>query len=245
MKSKGANRFEGRHFDSIRPCRMTEQTFGYADGSVLIEFGQTKVLCNATILESVPRFLKDKGQGWLTAEYAMLPTATHTRSDRESVKGKQQKRSIEIQRIIGRALRQSLDLKKFGERTIHIDCDVLQADGGTRIAAINGSMVAIILALRKLQYDKVLTKDPLLTIVTAISIGWDGHQLLLDLDYQEDSRVDVDFNLIVDEQDRMIEIQGTAEHHPISMTQVNEMISLGLKGIQAVRDIQRKFLKIS
>ena len=238
-------RLNQRHFDAIRKCTILSESYGYAEGSVLIAMGNTKVLCNVSIIDSVPRFLKDKGTGWLTAEYAMLPRATHTRSDRESAKGKQQSRSIEIQRLIGRALRQSIDLKALGERTIQVDCDVLQADGGTRVAAINGAMVAIILALRKLQYEKTLNADPFKNLITAISLGRKDGQILLDLDYEEDSSMDVDLNLIVNEKDEIIEIQGTAEHAPLPLEQMVKMVELGLHGIHEIRSIQKNILDMA
>lgn len=238
-------RFENRSFDVIRPFSIEKNTFGYATGGVLISMGQTKVLCSATIIDGVPRFLKDQGQGWLTAEYMMLPNATHTRSDRESIKGKQQSRSIEIQRLIGRALRQAIDLNKIGERTIQIDCDVLQADGGTRVASINGGMVALMLAIRHLQYEKLLKHDPIRSIVTAISLGKSGDDFLLDLDYEEDSSVDIDLNLVADATDGVIEIQGTAEKAPLTSSQLNAMVELGLSGIATVRGYQKEFLEIA
>lgn len=235
-------RAHNRALDALRHLTIEHPAYGHGEGSCLIHMGQTIVLCSASISEHVPRFLKDKNQGWLTAEYAMLPRATHTRNDRESARGKQAARSIEIQRLISRALRQSIDLHALGERTIHIDCDVLQADGGTRVAAVNGGMVALILALRKLQYDKVLTQDPLKHIISAVSVGFKEDACYLDLDYAEDHVIDVDLNLIMNDQDQVVEIQGTAEDHPISKQQLTAMIDLAEKGIQQIRLAQEKAL---
>ena len=235
-------RANNRSLDDLRTLVIESPAFGYGEGSCLIKMGNTIVLCNVSVTEAVPKFLKDQKKGWLTAEYAMLPRATHTRSDRESARGKQAARSIEIQRLISRALRQSIDLKALGERTIQIDCDVLQADGGTRVAAINGGMVALVLALRKLQYDKVLLKDPLKHFISSVSVGYkDGH-CFLDLDYEEDSSMDVDLNLVMNDQEHMVRIQGTAEDKTISRDQLNEMIDLAQAGIKKIREAQEKAL---
>ena len=205
--------------------------------------GGTIVLCNASINEGVPKFLKDQKRGWLTAEYSMLPRATHTRSDREASRGKQAARSIEIQRLISRSLRQSIDLSQLGERTINIDCDVLQADGGTRVAAINGGMVALVLALRRMQYDKVLVADPLKHMISSVSVGFKCGQCYLDLDYQEDSSMDVDLNLIMNDKDQIVEIQGTAENEAISREQLNNMLDIAHDGIKSIRAAQEKILR--
>lgn len=235
-------RANNRSLDDLRTLAIESPAYGYGEGSCLIKMGNTIVLCNASVTEGVPKFLKDQKKGWLTAEYAMLPRATHTRSDRESARGKQAARSIEIQRLISRALRQSVDLKALGERTIQIDCDVLQADGGTRVAAINGGMVALVLALRKLQYDKVLLKDPLKHFISSVSVGYKDGNCFLDLDYEEDSSMDVDLNLVMNDEDHVVEIQGTAEDKTISRDQLNEMIDLAQAGIKKIRNAQEKAL---
>ena len=231
-----------RPLDQLRDFHIETPAYGYGEGSCLIKMGNTTVLCNVSITDSVPKFLKDQKKGWLTCEYAMLPRATHTRSDRESARGKQAARSIEIQRLISRSLRQSIDLEQLGERTIQIDCDVLQADGGTRVAAINGAMVALTFALRKLQYDKVLLKDPLRTFISAVSVGFKDNQFYLDLDYKEDSSMDVDLNLVMNDQDEVVEIQGTAENKAINRQQLNTMIDLAQEGIVKIRAAQQKAL---
>lgn len=235
-------RAQNRRLDELRNMTIEHPAFGYGEGSCLISMGRTIVLCNASITDGVPRFLKDKNQGWLTAEYAMLPRSTHARNDRESARGKQAARSIEIQRLISRALRQSIDLKLLGERTIQVDCDVLQADGGTRVAAINGGMVALVLALRQLQYEKTLAQDPLRHMISAVSVGFKNDDCYLDLDYEEDHTIDVDLNLIMNDQNHIIEIQGTAEDHPINKTQLHAMVDLAEHGIQSIRQAQEKAL---
>lgn len=232
-----------RQFTELRPITIDTPAYGYGEGSCIIKMGSTIVLCNASINEGVPKFLKDQKRGWLTAEYSMLPRATHTRSDREASRGKQAARSIEIQRLISRSLRQSIDLSQLGERTINIDCDVLQADGGTRVAAINGGMVALVLALRRMQYDKVLVADPLKHMISSVSVGFKRGQCYLDLDYQEDSSMDVDLNLIMNDKDQIVEIQGTAENEAISREQLNNMLDIAHDGIKSIRAAQEKILR--
>lgn len=235
-------RLNNRALDVLRTLEIQSPAYGYGEGSCLIKMGGTIVLCNVSVTESVPKFLKDQKKGWLTAEYAMLPRATHTRSDRESARGKQAARSIEIQRLISRSLRQSIDLKALGERTIQVDCDVLQADGGTRVAAINGAMVALVLALRKLQYDKILLKDPLNCFISSVSVGYKDGAFYLDLDYEEDSSMDVDLNLVMNDRDEVVEVQGTAENKAINRNELNQMLDLAQAGIEKIRAAQQKAL---
>ena len=204
-------RKNNRAHDALRPIHFQTQYTKHAEGSVLASCGDTRVLCNASIQEGTPKFLRGSNSGWLTAEYSMLPRATHTRSDREACRGKQNGRTVEIQRLIGRCLRNSIDLSLLGDFTITLDCDVLQADGGTRTTAINGAMVALILAIRNLQYQKILQNDPITHMVTACSLGMTGDTVLLDLDYDEDSSIDVDCNICMGQDASIIEIQGSAE----------------------------------
>jgi len=220
----------GRAFDALRPISFTRRYTRHAPGSVLVEFGDTRVLCTATISEQVPRWMKGRAHGWVTAEYGMLPGSTHTRSDREAARGKQSGRTQEIQRLIGRSLRAAVDLKSLGERQITIDCDVLQADGGTRTASITGGMVALVDAINGLQRDGLLTDDPLTGFVAAVSVGIYKGQPVLDLDYLEDSGADSDLNLVVAEGSKMIEIQGTAEKAPFSRAELDALLDLGETG---------------
>ncbi|MDB2619941.1 ribonuclease PH [Litoricolaceae bacterium] len=221
----------GRAFDALRSISFTRQFTRHAAGSVLVEFGDTRVLCTASVVEQVPRWMKGKGQGWVTAEYGMLPGSTHTRSDREAARGKQSGRTQEIQRLIGRSLRAAIDLKKLGERQITIDCDVLQADGGTRTAAITGGMVALMDALNGLQRQGLLSEDPLIGFVAAVSVGIYRGQPILDLDYPEDSSADSDLNVVMAEGSQLIEIQGTAEEAPFNRQELNALLDLGEHGI--------------
>ena len=221
----------GRAFDALRPISFTRRYTRHAPGSVLVEFGDTRVLCTATISEQVPRWMKGRAHGWVTAEYGMLPGSTHTRSDREAARGKQSGRTQEIQRLIGRSLRAAVDLKSLGERQITIDCDVLQADGGTRTASITGGMVALVDAINGLQRDGLLTDDPLTGFVAAVSVGIYRGQPVLDLDYLEDSGADSDLNLVVAEGSKLIEIQGTAEKAPFSRAELDALLDLGETGI--------------
>lgn len=231
---------DGRSFDSLRPVRLTRGFTRYAEGSVLVEFGETRVLCTASIEDRVPGFLKGKGQGWLTAEYGMLPRATHTRSDREAARGRQSGRTQEIQRLIGRSLRAVFDLKKLGERTIQIDCDVLQADGGTRTAAITGSWVALYLAFAGLVKQGAIAQIPLIGQVGAVSCGLSDGQPVLDLDYAEDSTAQADANFVLTDTGAIVEVQGTAEKDPFSEEQFAAMLKLAKKGIAELMALQRQ-----
>jgi ribonuclease PH len=232
----------GRAFDALRPISFTRRYTRHAPGSVLVEFGDTRVLCTATISEQVPRWMKGRAHGWVTAEYGMLPGSTHTRSDREAARGKQSGRTQEIQRLIGRSLRAAVDLESLGERQITIDCDVLQADGGTRTASITGGMVALVDAINGLQRDGLLTDDPLTGFVAAVSVGIYRGQPVLDLDYLEDSGADSDLNLVVAEGSKLIEIQGTAEKAPFSRAELDALLDLGETGISQLISAQKAAL---
>lgn len=226
----------------IRPVKITRHYIKHADGSVLIECGDTKVICTATIAEQVPPFLKGQGQGWLTAEYGMLPGSTHSRMQREAAKGKQSGRTMEIQRLIGRALRAAVDLKKLGERTIQIDCDVIQADGGTRTASITGAFVALHDALQKLLDQQRIGSSPILDHVAAISVGIFEGTPVLDLDYAEDSACDTDMNVVMTGRLHLIEVQGTAEGNAFSREELNTMLDMAQQGIQELIAIQKMVL---
>lgn len=232
----------GRAFDALRPISFTRRYTRHAPGSVLVEFGDTRVLCTATISEQVPRWMKGRAHGWVTAEYGMLPGSTHTRSDREAARGKQSGRTQEIQRLIGRSLRAAVDLKSLGERQITIDCDVLQADGGTRTASITGGMVALVDAINGLQRDGLLTDDPLTGFVAAVSVGIYKGQPVLDLDYLEDSGADSDLNLVVAEGSKLIEIQGTAEKASFTRAELDALLDLGETGISQLISAQKAAL---
>ena len=220
-----------RRPDELRPVRITRNFTCHAEGSVLVEFGATRVLCTASIEDSVPPFLRGKGQGWLTAEYGMLPRSTHTRSAREAAKGKQSGRTQEIQRLIGRSLRAVVDLAALGERQIIIDCDVLQADGGTRTAAITGACVAVHDAIATLQARGKLAASPLRDFVAAVSVGMHRGQPVLDLDYAEDSDCDTDMNVVMTGAGGFVEVQGTAEGSPFSRAELNALLALAEGGI--------------
>jgi ribonuclease PH len=211
----------------------------YAEGSVLICMGNTQVLCTASVLEKVPPFLKGQGQGWVTAEYGMLPRSTHTRSDREAAKGKQSGRTQEIQRLIGRSLRAVMDMKALGERTIQIDCDVLQADGGTRCASITGAWVAVADAVDGLMKQGLLTQNPLIDSVAAVSVGMVDGQAVLDLDYPEDSGCDADMNIVMTGAGRYVEVQGTAEGHTFDRDELNTLLALAEEGIAILAQKQK------
>lgn len=226
----------------IRPIRITRHYIKHADGSVLIECGDTKVICTASISEQIPPFLKGQGQGWLTAEYGMLPGSTHSRMQREAAKGKQTGRTMEIQRLIGRALRAAVDLKKLGERTIQIDCDVIQADGGTRTASITGAFVALHDAIQKLLDQKLIEATPIIDHVAAISVGIFEGTPVLDLDYVEDSACDTDMNVVMTGRLHLIEVQGTAEGNAFSRTELNTMLDMAQQGIEELIAIQRNVL---
>ncbi len=230
----------GRANDALRTVRITRGFTRHAEGAVLVEFGETRVLCTASVEDRVPPFLRGKGQGWLTAEYGMLPRATHTRSDREAARGKQSGRTQEIQRLIGRSLRAVVDLERLGERTIQIDCDVLQADGGTRTAAITGAWVAVHDAVEWLRGRGVLADSPLRDSVAAVSVGlWRG-QAVLDLDYAEDSSCDTDMNVVITGSGGIVEVQGTAEGRPFSRAQVDTLLDLAADGIGRLAIAQRQ-----
>lgn len=228
-----------REPDQLRAVRIQRQFTSYAEGSVLIEFGNTHILCNASVIEGVPRFLKGKNQGWITAEYGMLPRATHNRVDREAVKGKQNGRTQEIQRLIGRALRTCVDLKTLGEYTIALDCDVIQADGGTRTAAITGGCVALKDAITWMQKREKIKKFPIFNYVAAVSVGLYRGQPVLDLDYAEDVLADTDMNIVIDEQENFVEIQGTAESKCFNHDQLNCMLALAKTGIAQLIQLQK------
>ncbi|MEX2367049.1 MAG: ribonuclease PH [Pseudohongiellaceae bacterium] len=227
-----ANRPSGRKADQLRPIRFTRDYTRHAEGSVLVEFGDTRVICTASVEEGVPRFLKGSGQGWVTAEYGMLPRSTGSRMDREAARGKQSGRTQEIQRLIGRSLRAALDMKLLGENTIKIDCDVIQADGGTRTASITGGCIALVDALRYMQTRGIIRTDPLRHMVASVSVGIYKGQPVLDLDYPEDSGAETDMNVVMTERDGFIEVQGTAEDGEFSETQFNAMIGLAKAGIR-------------
>lgn len=215
-----------RNNQTMRPVSFQAGFTKHAEGSVLACTGETKVLCTASITEGVPKFLKDSQQGWLTAEYGMLPRSTHTRCDRESFRGKQTGRTVEIQRLIGRSLRNCINLSLIPDLTIVLDCDVIQADGGTRTTAINGCMVALILALQHRQYQKKLSVDPICHLICAMSLGVVEQQVRLDLDYEEDSQAEVDSNIVLTEHGDIVEIQGTAERKPLTSSQLLAMLEL-------------------
>ncbi|MGF1754354.1 ribonuclease PH [Vibrio makurazakiensis] len=228
-----------RAVDQVRPIKITRNYTAYAEGSVLVEFGNTKVLCNASVEENVPRWLKGQGKGWVTAEYGMLPRATHTRNRREAASGKQGGRTMEIQRLIARSLRAVVDLKVLGEIMITVDCDVIQADGGTRTAAISGASVAMADAIQHLLNNGKLKKNPMKGHVAAVSVGIIGENALCDLEYTEDSNADTDMNVVMTEGGKMIEIQGTAEGEPFSHEELMQLLALANKGIADIIEAQK------
>ncbi len=232
----------GRAPNQLREIKLTRDYTCHAEGSVLIEFGKTKVICTVSIEDRVPGFLKGKGQGWLTAEYGMLPRSTGSRMRREATQSSQGGRTMEIQRLIGRSLRAVVDLKKLGERTLTIDCDVIQADGGTRTASITGAYVALVDAVRSLQYEKVLKEDPVNSALASVSVGIYKGTAILDLDYAEDSNAETDMNVVMNGEGQFIEVQGTAEGHAFSGDELNEMLGLAQKGITELFDLQNKSL---
>ena len=232
-------RTQSRAANALRPVRITRGYTMHAEGSVLIEFGNTKVLCNASVLEKVPPHQKGSGQGWVTAEYGMLPRATHSRNDREAARGKQTGRTQEIQRLIGRALRSVFDLRLLGERTIHLDCDVLQADGGTRTAAITGAFVAAQEAINGLLAQGKLTQSPIREAVAAISVGIVQGSPLLDLEYLEDSACDTDMNVVMTAAGHYVEVQGTAEGAAFTRPEMDALLALADKGIRELIELQR------
>jgi ribonuclease PH len=243
--SNPATRVDGRQRDELRPLRFQNDIAPYATGSTLVEWGNTKVICGVTVDETIPRWMKEQGVtgGWLTAEYSMLPYSTLQRKQRDSTKGRIDGRSQEIQRLIGRAMRATLDLGKLGARTIWVDCDVLQADGGTRTAAITGAYVALSLAVKKMIAAGKLTESPLLHGVAAVSIGIVGGQALLDLCYVEDAAAEVDLNLVMNSAGEFIELQGTGEEATFTENQLSEMLALGKKAIHQLLAAQQAALK--
>jgi ribonuclease PH len=235
-------RGDGRRRDQVRPVKITRNFIKYAEGAVLIETGGTKVICTASVEEKVPSFLKDKGRGWVTAEYAMLPRATQDRTQREAVRGKQGGRTLEIQRLVGRSLRAVTDTLEMGERTIWIDCDVIQADGGTRTASITGSFVALADAFTVLKQKKLIKKRPLMDYLAAVSVGKVGGDVIVDLAYEEDSLAEVDMNLVMTGKGRFVEVQGTAEHVPFEKKDLDEFLSLGWEAIQNLISLQKELI---
>ncbi|MET3682574.1 ribonuclease PH [Alkalibacillus flavidus] len=236
-------RTDGRRFNQLRETTIETDFTKHPEGSVLITVGDTKVICNASVEKKVPPFLRGEGKGWITAEYAMLPRATAQRNIRESSKGKVAGRTMEIQRLIGRALRAVIDLDKLGERTIWVDCDVIQADGGTRTAAITGAFVATTIACARLVEDGVIDAMPITNMLAATSVGINEQgDALLDLCYEEDSNADVDLNMVMTDEDQFVEIQGSGEEATFSHTQLNDMLQLGTEGIKTIFDYQRDAL---
>ncbi|USE36898.1 ribonuclease PH [Endozoicomonas sp. SCSIO W0465] len=232
----------GRTADQLRDVKITRHYTKHAEGSVLVEFGDTKVICTASVERGVPRFLKGTGQGWVTAEYGMLPRSTTERMGREASRGKQGGRTLEIQRLIGRALRAAVDMKKLGENTINIDCDVIQADGGTRTASITGACVALVDALRYMQEKKMVKSDPFLHMIAAVSVGIYKGSPVLDLDYPEDSSAETDMNVVMTDAGGFIEVQGTAEAAPFSQNEMLAMMALARSGIEEIIELQKKAL---
>ncbi len=239
LNAKQMERSNGRDNASLRPLKLTRQATRYAEGSVLIELGHTRVLCTATVEAKVPGFLKGQGQGWVSAEYGMLPRATHTRGEREAVRGKQSGRTQEIQRLIGRSLRAAVDLTAIAEHTISIDCDVLQADGGTRCASITGACLALADALKWMQRESKAGENALRTWVAAVSVGIRNGEVLLDLDYEEDSSCDTDMNVVMTSSGRFIELQGTAEGTPFSREEADALLAMAGVGIKQLLAAQQ------
>ncbi len=235
-------RNDGRRANQLRPVKITPNYNKYAEGSVLIELGETRLICTASVEERVPQFLKDKGRGWITAEYSMLPRSTKERMIRESSRGKVGGRTHEIQRLIGRALRTVVDLKAMGERCIWLDCDVIQADGGTRTAAITGAFVALAQALKSLKQSQRIKTPLLKDFVAATSVGIVDGELLLDLNYAEDSTAETDMNVVMVGSDKFIEIQGTAERHPFDRQQMDKLLRLAKRGIGQLIKKQQKII---
>ncbi|MFI5106102.1 MAG: ribonuclease PH [Terriglobales bacterium] len=235
-------RSDNRAPEQLRPVNIVPDFVSTAEGSVLIEVGNTRVICTATVEESVPSFLKGAGKGWITAEYSMLPRSTLTRTPREAARGRQSGRTHEIQRLIGRALRAVVDLKRLGERTITLDCDVIQADGGTRTASITGAFVALGLAMEKLVEAGTLSSAPIRDFVAAVSVGVVEGSILLDLCYEEDSQADVDLNFVMTGAHKIVEIQATAEQHPFDEAQLKKMMDYAAKGIESLIAKQRSIL---
>ena len=244
MTGEGWARPSGRAPGDLRPVRITRGYTKHAVGSVLVEFGDTKVLCTASVEERVPQFLRDRNQGWVTAEYGMLPRATNTRTDREAARGKQSGRTLEIQRLIGRSLRAVTDLVPLGQRTIQVDCDVIQADGGTRTASITGAFVAVHDAVEKLRAAGLVTGAPIRDFVAAVSVGVYRGEPVLDLDYAEDSACDTDMNVVMTGAGGFVELQGTAEGQPFTRAEMNALVGLAEKGIRELIALQRAALNV-
>jgi len=242
LKREPGERADGRGPLVLRPVRFTTGYLKHADGSCLVEFGDTRVVCSLSVEEKVPPFLKGKGEGWVTAEYGMLPRATTTRTQREASKGAPSGRTHEIQRLIGRSLRAVVDMKALGERTLWADCDVIQADGGTRCASITGAFVALVEALRKMRRAGTLPELPVLDYVAAVSVGKVGDAILLDLNYEEDSTAHVDMNVVKTGRGRFVEVQGTAEGQPFTEDEMRELMAAADKGIRELVALQRKAL---
>jgi len=232
----------GRSFDELRPVRFELGFTRHAEGSVLAEFGGTRVLCNASVETGVPRFLRGQGQGWITAEYSMLPRATHSRTSREAARGKQSGRTLEIQRLIGRSLRAVIDLRSLGERTITLDCDVLQADGGTRTTSISGAYIALIMAIDSLSRADKLDRDPVHGQIAAVSIGIYQGSPVLDLDYREDAAAETDMNIVMNDAGAFVEVQGTAEGHAFRRDELDTLLDLAATGIDTIMDEQNRVL---
>lgn len=229
----------GRTASQIRPVTITRNYTCHAEGSVLIEFGNTKVICNATVEEGVPRFMKGQGKGWITAEYSMLPRATHTRSAREAARGKQGGRTLEIQRLIARSLRAAVDLSILGENTITVDCDVIQADGGTRTASITGACVALVDALTYMRSKNIIKANPLKHMIAALSVGIYDGSAVADLEYVEDSAAETDMNIVMTDTGKLIEVQGTAEGEPFSFEELDELLTIAKAGLKELFEAQK------
>ncbi len=241
-KEEHSLRKDGRKLEELRPIKITTPYTKYAEGSVLIEFGETKVICTASVDERVPPFMKGQGKGWITAEYSMLPRATHVRNQREAARGKIGGRTMEIQRLIGRAMRSVVNLKALGERTITLDCDVIQADGGTRTTSISGAFVAMVLAMNKLVQSQHIQRLPITDYLASVSVGIVKEQGLLDLNYEEDSKAKVDMNVVMTGMGKYVEIQGTGEEAPFSRMELNVLLELAENGIEQIIEIQKNTL---
>lgn len=235
-------RYDGRKFDEKRNVKIIRDYLLYAEGSVLVETGNTKVICTASVDDKVPPFLKGLGEGWVTCEYGMLPRSTQTRKPRDSSRGKVDGRTMEIQRLIGRALRSVVDLKQLGERSIMIDCDVIQADGGTRTASITGSFIALVDAINRINRHEPFSTYPITDYVAAISVGIVNGEKLLDLCYEEDSNAQVDMNIVMTDSGEFVEIQGTGEQRPFTRADMDELLKLGEKGVRELIELQKQAL---
>ncbi|MFD1886440.1 ribonuclease PH [Paenibacillus wenxiniae] len=235
-------RINGRQTNELRPLKITPNVNKYAEGSVYIEVGDTKVMCTVSVEERVPHFMKGQGKGWVTAEYSMLPRATQTRNQREAAKGKLGGRTMEIQRLIGRALRSVVDLQALGERTITVDCDVIQADGGTRTTSITGAFVALAIAMDKLALQHKLARFPITDYLASVSVGVVGDRAVLDLNYEEDSKAKVDMNIVMTGKGEFVELQGTGEERPFNRKELDQMLELGEQGVLRMIELQKEVL---